>query len=114
MTESPLATACCVPLLDAPVTEADARRMAQVFKALSHPARLRVLSLIGARPEGEACSCQLVEPLGLSQPTVSHHLKVLHDTGLLARERRGSGCTTGSGPSNSPPCARCSIPRERG
>lgn len=83
------ATACCVPLLDAPIAEADARQMAQVFKALADPARLRLLSLIAAQPEGEACNCELVEPLGLTQPTVSHHLKVLHEVGLLARERRG-------------------------
>ena len=84
-----LPTTCCVPLLDAPLREPDARNMAQLFKALSDPARLRLLSLIAAQPDGEACNCELVEPLGLSQPTVSHHLKVLHDAGLLARERRG-------------------------
>ncbi len=83
------ATACCVPLLEAPIADADAQRMAQVFKALADPARLRLLSLIAGQPGGEACNCELVEPLGLSQPTVSHHLKVLHDVGLLARERRG-------------------------
>ncbi|HSJ44401.1 MAG TPA: metalloregulator ArsR/SmtB family transcription factor [Euzebyales bacterium] len=80
---------CCVPLLDAPITETDAQQMAQLFKALADPARLRLLSLIAARPAGEACNCDLVEPVGLSQPTVSHHLKVLHDSGLLDRERRG-------------------------
>lgn len=75
--------------MDAPLTDADALQMAQVFKALADPARLRLLSLIAAQPDGEACNCELIEPLGLSQPTVSHHLKVLHDTGLLTRERRG-------------------------
>lgn len=85
----PLTQACCVPLMDAPLGEADAQKMAQVFKALGDPARLRVLSLIAAQPSQEACNCELIEPLGLSQPTVSHHLKVLHDAGLLARERRG-------------------------
>lgn len=88
-TESPLASACCVPLTDGPLSEDAALSMAQVFKALSDPARLRVLSLIAAQPAGEACNCELIEPLGLSQPTVSHHLKVLYDAGLLARERRG-------------------------
>lgn len=88
-TDLPLASVCCVPLLDAPLAESDAQQMAQVFKALGDPARLRLLSLIAAQPEGEACNCDLVEPLGLSQPTVSHHLRVLHDTGLLARQRRG-------------------------
>lgn len=88
-TAPPPATACCVPLLDAPISEGDAQRMARVFKALADPARLRLVSLIAAQPGGEACNCDLVEPLGLTQPTVSHHLKVLHDVGLLARERRG-------------------------
>lgn len=84
-----LTQACCVPLMDAPLTDAQAQDMAQVFKALADPARLRLLSLIAAQPDREACNCELIEPLGLSQPTVSHHLKVLHDAGLLARERRG-------------------------
>jgi ArsR family transcriptional regulator len=75
--------------MDAPLTDAQAQDMAQVFKALADPARLRLLSLIAAQPDREACNCELIEPLGLSQPTVSHHLKVLHDAGLLARERRG-------------------------
>jgi ArsR family transcriptional regulator len=85
----PVTQACCVPLMEAPLGDADAQKMAQVFKALADPARLRVLSLIAAQPSQEACNCELIEPLGLSQPTVSHHLKVLHDAGLLARERRG-------------------------
>jgi len=72
-----------------PLSEDAAAPMARVFRALGDPARLRLLSLIAARPSGEACNCELVEPLGLSQPTVSHHLKVLHDVGLIARERRG-------------------------
>lgn len=87
--ERVLTQACCVPLTEAPLTAADAQTLAQVFKALADPARLRLLSLIAAQPGGEACNCELIEPLGLSQPTVSHHLKVLHDAGLLARDRRG-------------------------
>ncbi len=87
--EPTLAQACCTPLMEAPLTDDDARHMARVFKALADPARLRLLSLIAAQPDQEACNCELIEPLGLSQPTVSHHLKVLHDAGLLARERRG-------------------------
>jgi ArsR family transcriptional regulator len=87
--ELTLAQACCTPLMEAPLTDDDARHMARVFKALADPARLRLLSLIAAQPDQEACNCELIEPLGLSQPTVSHHLKVLHDAGLLARERRG-------------------------
>ena len=80
----------CCSVLDAPLPEADAERLAGVLKALADPARLRLLSIIQAQPEGEACGCQLTEPLGLSQPTVSHHLKVLFEAGLLDRERRGT------------------------
>ena len=64
--------------------------LAAELQVLAHPARLRLLSLIHAQPGHEACVCHLVEPLGLSQSTVSHHLKVLHDAGLLERERRGT------------------------
>jgi ArsR family transcriptional regulator, arsenate/arsenite/antimonite-responsive transcriptional repressor len=66
-----------------------AKRLAASFQALSEPARLRLLSLIQAQPGGEACVCNLVDPLGLSQPTVTHHLQVLHRAGLLEREKRG-------------------------
>jgi ArsR family transcriptional regulator len=66
-----------------------ARRLAASFKALSDPARLRLLSLIQAEPGSEACVCSLIGPLGLSQPTVTHHLQVLHRAGLLRREKRG-------------------------
>ena len=59
-----------------------------MFKALADPARLRLLSFIAAQPGAEACVCHLTEPIGLSQPTVSHHLKVLNDAGLLEREKR--------------------------
>ena len=81
---------CCPPLMDAPLGEHDAANFAAAFRVLGDPARLRMLSLIAARPGGEACVCDVIEPVGLSQPTVSHHLKVLHDAGLLGRERRGS------------------------
>jgi ArsR family transcriptional regulator, arsenate/arsenite/antimonite-responsive transcriptional repressor len=80
---------CCEPLASAPLSAEGAERLVGVLKALADPARLRLLSLIQAREGGEACVCHLVEPLGLSQPTVSHHLKVLHDAGLLDREKRG-------------------------
>lgn len=80
---------CCPPVLDAPLTDDDAHVLADLLKALADPARLRLLSLIAAQPNGEACNCDLIEPLGLSQPTVSHHLKKLHDAGLLSREKRG-------------------------
>jgi len=67
-----------------------AEQLATAFKAIADPARLRLLSFIAAQPSGESCVCYLTKPLGLSQPTVSHHLKVMHDAGLLARERRGT------------------------
>jgi len=68
----------------------DAEDLAGLFKAIADPARLRLLSLIAAQPSGEACVCHFMKPLGLSQPTVSHHLRILHEAGLLARERRAS------------------------
>jgi ArsR family transcriptional regulator len=78
---------CCTPLLESPVDTADADHLASRFKALSDPNRVRLLSMISAR--GEVCACELVGALDLSQPTISHHLKVLHEAGLLTRERRG-------------------------
>ena len=68
----------------------DADNLAAALKVLADPARLRLLSLIQAQPEGEACVCHLTEPLALTQPTVSHHLKVLLQAGLVEREQRGS------------------------
>jgi len=81
---------CCPPVLHAALSKSDAEDLASLFKALGDPARLRLLSFIAAQPDGEACVCFLTEPVGLSQPTVSHHLKVLHDAGLLEREKRGA------------------------
>ena len=78
---------CCTPLLTVSLAEEDATALASRFKALADPARLRILSLVSERDE--VCGCDLVDPLGLSQPTVSHHLKVLWEAGLLTRERRG-------------------------
>jgi len=80
----------CPPLLDGPLATEDADALAGALKVLADPARLRLLSLIQAQPEHEACVCHLTEPLGLSQPTVSHHLKVLLGAGLVEREQRGS------------------------
>ena len=80
---------CCPPILEAPLRQGEAQRLAATFKAVADPARLRLLSLIASHPGGEACVCELTAPLGLSQPTVSHHLKVLTDAGLLEREQRG-------------------------
>ena len=80
---------CCTSPARAAISERDAGELAQRMKALADPARLRLLSLIAAHEGGEACVCDLIEPVGLSQPTVSHHLKCLVDTGLLTREKRG-------------------------
>jgi ArsR family transcriptional regulator, arsenate/arsenite/antimonite-responsive transcriptional repressor len=77
------------PLASAPINRLDAERLAGVLKALADPARLRLLSLIQSAPTGEACVSALTAQLGLSQPTVSHHLRVLTEAGLLQREKRG-------------------------
>jgi len=80
----------CPPVLQTKLGDGDARHLATAFKAIADPARLRLLSLLAAQPSGEACVCHFSHPLGLAQPTVSHHLKVLHQAGLVARERRGT------------------------
>jgi ArsR family transcriptional regulator, arsenate/arsenite/antimonite-responsive transcriptional repressor len=88
----PIATvaASCPPLLDGPLDAAEAAQLAGALKVLAEPARLRLLSLIQSQPSSEACVCHLTAPLGLSQPTVSHHLRVLLEAGLVEREQRGS------------------------
>jgi ArsR family transcriptional regulator len=78
---------CCASVLVAPLSEADAVDLARVFAALADPVRLRLLSLIA--DAGEVCSCDLLEPLGKSQPTVSHHTKALAEAGLIAGEKQG-------------------------
>jgi ArsR family transcriptional regulator len=83
-------TAACPPLLAGPISAEDADRLSQALKVIADPARLRLLSLIQSQPDHEACVCHLTEPLGLGQPTVSHHLKVLLQAGLVEREQRGS------------------------
>ena len=83
-------TACCAPVLTGRLEAPEAAELAAQFRALGDPGRLRLLSFLAAQPGGEACVCNLTEPLGLSQPTVSHHLKVLTDAGLLERERRAT------------------------
>ena len=88
-TPLPLAAACCAPLVRRPLTVAEAGELSRVLKAIADPARLRLLSLVAAYSGGEACVCDLTGPLGLSPPTVSHHLKVLVDAGLLSRDKRG-------------------------
>ena len=80
---------CCASVLAAPLDAADATELAHGFGALADPVRLRVLSIIAAAAEGEVCVCDFVEPLGKSQPTVSHHLKILSEAGLVQGERRG-------------------------
>jgi len=80
----------CPPLLQEAIDDRHAEQLAAALKVLADPARLRLLSLIQAQSGGEACVCHLTEPLGLSQPTVSHHLKVLLQAGLVERDQRGS------------------------
>ena len=81
--------ACCSPLTGGVLDTVAAERLAWVFKALADPARVKLVSLIAASEGGEACICDLTEPLGLSQPTVSHHMKLLVDSGLVSRDQRG-------------------------
>jgi len=79
---------CCAPVLEEPLDESSAERLARWFSVLADPTRLRLFSMIATA--GEACAaCDLAEPLGVSQPTVSHHLKVLRDAGLVDSEKRG-------------------------
>ena len=80
---------CCAQLPARVMTDESADALASAFAALGDPARLKLLSLIANAPTGEACACDLIEPIGKSQPTVSHHLKVLTEAGLIEREKRG-------------------------
>ncbi len=80
---------CCTPVVDGVLEVAEAERLARQLKALADPTRLRLLSLVAAHEDREACVCDLIEPVGLTQGTVSHHMKVLVDAGLLTREQRG-------------------------
>jgi ArsR family transcriptional regulator, arsenate/arsenite/antimonite-responsive transcriptional repressor len=81
--------ACCSPLQREPLSIDQAERIAPLLKALADPVRLRLLSLVASHEDGEACVCDLTGAFDLSQPTISHHLKVLHDVGLLDRSKRG-------------------------
>jgi ArsR family transcriptional regulator len=83
-------TACCRPLAKETITPTDAESVARAFKALGDPTRVRILSIVASHADQEACVCDLQEPLGLSQPTVSHHLKILMDAGFLTRSKRGT------------------------
>lgn len=87
---SPVETvACCSPLTQEPLSSDQAERIAPLLKALADPVRLRLLSLVASHADGEACVCDLNDAFDLSQPTISHHLKVLHEVGLLDRSKRG-------------------------
>ncbi len=81
--------ACCDPVLIEPLAEGEAGELASAFKVLADPIRLRLLSLVANAPEGELCACDVVDTIGRSQPTVSHHLSILAGAGLLTREQRG-------------------------
>jgi ArsR family transcriptional regulator len=83
------AGSCCTPLLREPLTADQAAGLAHVLKALADPVRLRLVSMVAAHDGGEACVCELTEPLSLTQPTISHHLKILVDAGIFTRDKRG-------------------------
>ncbi len=80
---------CCAPLTDGEIDATAAEAMAPVLSALADPVRLRIISMLMSAPGGTSCGCDLQEPLGLTQPTVSHHLKVLREAGLVEGEKRG-------------------------
>ncbi|MGA2527937.1 MAG: metalloregulator ArsR/SmtB family transcription factor [Acidimicrobiales bacterium] len=80
---------CCPSVLASPLDDTEAIAMADGFMALADPVRLRVLSILAAAPAGEVCVCNFVEPLGKSQPTISHHLRILSEAGLVSGDRRG-------------------------
>nr|WP_079082897.1 metalloregulator ArsR/SmtB family transcription factor [Streptomyces antibioticus] len=84
------AAACCSPMVREPLDGEAALELAKMFKALADPIRLRLLSLIASHEGGEACVCDLTGPFDVSQPTISHHLKVLREAGLVGCERRGT------------------------
>ncbi|AKD98114.1 metalloregulator ArsR/SmtB family transcription factor [Rhodococcus erythropolis] len=88
--EPPESEACCTPLVREPLTEDWAGDLSRMFKALGDPVRLRLLSLVASHEGGEACVCDISDSFDLSQPTISHHLKVLRQAGLLDCERRGT------------------------
>jgi ArsR family transcriptional regulator, arsenate/arsenite/antimonite-responsive transcriptional repressor len=80
---------CCTPVAGVGLDADGAQRLAAVLKVIAEPTRLRLLSIVAAQADGEACICDLTDPVGLSQPTVSHHMKLLVEAGLLEREQRG-------------------------
>ena len=88
--DQPSAVACCAPIQASALGDADARTLARGFAALGDPVRLRLLSLLATSTDGAVCVCDLVEPVGRSQPTVSHHLRILREAGLVTVEKRGT------------------------
>jgi ArsR family transcriptional regulator, arsenate/arsenite/antimonite-responsive transcriptional repressor len=90
LTDPAGAVACCPPLSASPLPAEAATSLARAFSALGDPVRLRLMSLLMTADGGQVCACDLVEPVGKSQPTVSHHLKVLRDAGLVSATRRGT------------------------
>lgn len=90
ITDVTAVAACCAPLVKEPLDQENAEQLAARLKALADPARLRLLSIVASSEDAEACVCDLVDPVGLSQPTVSHHLKVLTTAGFLTRSQRGT------------------------
>ena len=90
LTDVSTGAACCAPLTRETISAADADDLARTFKALGDPTRVRLISIIAASEGEEACVCDLTDPIGLSQPTVSHHLKILMDAGFLTRSKRGT------------------------
>jgi ArsR family transcriptional regulator len=86
----PTAQVCCAPLTASPLSAGDAVQLSMRLKALADPARLRLVSLLLSSENGELCTCDVTEPLGLSQPTISHHFKKLTEAGLVTGERRGT------------------------
>jgi ArsR family transcriptional regulator len=83
-------TACCAPLTRETISSENADKLARTLKAIADPARLRLISMVAAHKNSEACVCDLTEPLGLGQPTVSHHLKILVEAGIFSRDKRGT------------------------
>jgi ArsR family transcriptional regulator len=90
MSKQSVAEECCSPLVRDPLSEAQSVELARVFKAIGDPVRLRLLSMIGSHAGGEACVCDLTGTFELTGPTISHHLKVLRESGLISGERRGT------------------------
>lgn len=88
-TTTAAADECCPAVLAVPLTEERAAELARTYALLADPVRLRLLSLLASAPAGEVCVCELVEPLGRSQPTISHHLKLLAEAGLVSGDKRG-------------------------